>query len=397
MTKQWKLITAEEAKRHPLYGVGGWLALFAFGVLAGLLQNFGAISGEALKIGMTIDRFLSFPLPGILFVKAALAIGLLKVIVINALLFSKHPKFRTATTYVLVGELPALLLAGISIGGSPGLGAFFIFSLPSWLLGCAVWVTYLQRSKRVRVTFEHTVEVAQDKMVAGIRNGTPRLEAKDVLVDTSVIDATYEKIDQELKTDNLDRATWTRAQGDAEGNAERAKALYIKYRAQRLLAASRNESAHQPTVDVVSMEKPGRRNSSLPAPAFIVAYAVAAAALIGFAIKQSIAPSAPDLSRYGTPVPQTSGTPAPAIKLIPVDGDPFLPAKPEEKPDLSDGNRRAFGSDSLTSQEEVKEANELGINIQEYGRRKAKSGRICRTAPTWIDLDCSIAVMEGRR
>jgi hypothetical protein len=53
--------------------------------------------------------------------------------------------------------------------------------------------------------------------------------------DSSLIDATYERIDQELQTGNLDRATWTRAQGDAEGDTERTKALYIKYRGQRLL------------------------------------------------------------------------------------------------------------------------------------------------------------------
>lgn len=343
MTRRWKLVTAEEAKQHPLYGVGGWLALFAFGVLAGFLQNFGAISGEALKIGMTVDKFLSFAVPGVLFIKAALAVGLLKVIVIYALLFSKNSKFRTATTYVLVGELPALLLAGISIGGSPGLGGFLIFSLPSWLLGCAVWVTYIQRSKRVRVTFEHMVEVPQEKAVTGIRNDTPHLEANDVLVEASAIDATYEKIDQELKTDNLDRATWTRAQGDAEGNAERAKALYIRYRAQRLLAASRDKKTRLSTIQGSSPAEPQKKGTSKSAPAFIVA-SVVAVALIGFVIKQSIAPSfiqlpeKPDLSqgnRLATPEEESKLVPWPVdLSKGAMDWSKVAPEKARDESDL---------------------------------------------------------------
>ena len=65
--------------------------------------------------------------------------------------------------------------------------------------------------------------------------------------DARTIDAMYERIDEELKTDNLDRATWTRAQGDADGNSERAKSLYIKYRAQRLLADDEGNSPHPST------------------------------------------------------------------------------------------------------------------------------------------------------
>ena len=52
-------------------------------------------------------------------------------------------------------------------------------------------------------------------------------------------DAIYLQIRNELDSGSHDVATWTRAQGDSEGNAERAKALYIKYRAERLRAASR--------------------------------------------------------------------------------------------------------------------------------------------------------------
>jgi len=31
----WKRVTVDEAKKHPLYGISGWLVLFAFSTLLG--------------------------------------------------------------------------------------------------------------------------------------------------------------------------------------------------------------------------------------------------------------------------------------------------------------------------------------------------------------------------
>ena len=39
MTRQWHVVSLEEAKLHPLYGFKGWLAFFAFGVLFGALRG----------------------------------------------------------------------------------------------------------------------------------------------------------------------------------------------------------------------------------------------------------------------------------------------------------------------------------------------------------------------
>lgn len=163
---------------------------------------------------------------------------------------------------------------------------------------------------------------------------TPQLTASNTIADTSAIDAIYEKIDQELKTDNLDRATWTRAQGDAEGNAERTKALYIKYRAQRLLAANRDESGHQATFDAFSVERPAEKYNSrfVAATAGMLAVAVVAVIVIEF-FTEKPAPTKGedrfkplDLSDYATPIPQ----PAQASKTPSnsVDWSQFTPVQP---------------------------------------------------------------------
>ena len=40
-----------------------------------------------------------------------------------------------------------------------GLGSAIAMSFFSWAISCAVWVTYLNRSRRVRVTFEHLIRI----------------------------------------------------------------------------------------------------------------------------------------------------------------------------------------------------------------------------------------------
>lgn len=65
----------------------------------------------------------------------------------------------------------------------------------------------------------------------------PKVVEETTQGDVNPGDAVYAQIDDELETKRIDRPTWIRAEGDAEGNAERTRALYIKYRAQRLLTS----------------------------------------------------------------------------------------------------------------------------------------------------------------
>jgi Protein of unknown function (DUF2569) len=420
MTKHWELLTAEEAKQHPLYGVGGWLWWLAFSLIFSFSQDLIAVNSVRLEFGMPISQFLSSNWSGVSFIKIGLLIGLLKVTAIYTLLFLKHPRFRQVSTYIMVGHLPALLLVGI-LTHFPALRQFFsVQTTMQWLISCAVWITYLQKSKRVRVTFEHTVEVAQGKiasiqfaksvqsnsrmsartergwrwfklvaivilassgaslgvkmlfapgrinsfntvgttLVAGVggiivfggiafllgwltggneRRQTaamPPVTTSATVPDASVMDATYERIDQELKADNLDRATWTRAQGDAGGNAERAKSLYIKYRAQRLLAASRDQRAHQSAVDAVSAKQLAKRNISrfvADNAAFLVC-AVFALIVAGYYVSQNSTPLLPELATYGTSIQRPTGVGQAPGKSV--DWSQFTPVQPLQKPDL---------------------------------------------------------------
>ena len=228
------------------------------------------------------------------------------------------------------------------------------------------------------------------KRPTAIGHATPDLKANDVIADTSTIDATYEKLDQELATDNLDRATWTRAQGDAEGNAERAKALYIKYRAQRLLAASRDESGHQATFDVLSLGKPAKKYNSrfVAAIAGILVCAVLAVIVIGFFTEK--------------PAPTKGATSAGNVfdqfdteKPAPTKGaDGFKPL------DFSAGSIPVSPGSSLDKflkgGSDAELAARFGLTLQEYQRRDARSKALCITR-SFHDFTCMAEVLAGER
>ncbi len=154
MAKRWQKVTVEQARQHPLYGVGGWLIVFAVGLLLGLISGLGDVRGEAHKAGMTMWELLSRDHPAATYVNAALGLQVFIVASIYWLLLSKHASFRMVTSALLLGGWPAAALLG-ALGPFPGLAGSLALAFFSWAISCAVWVTYLQRSERVRVTFEN--------------------------------------------------------------------------------------------------------------------------------------------------------------------------------------------------------------------------------------------------
>ena len=280
----WKRISAEEAKKHPLYGVRGWLVFFAFSTLIGFAKDLTDVNEVALKAGVSLGTLLSVDMPEASFVKLVLWIHGLIVVPIYGLLFSKHPSFRPASIYLLLGFWPAVALAGF-LNPFPALGELLVFSFILWAVSCAVWVTYLQKSKRVRVTFEHSVKAGLDN-VAGTSHlpsdprpavtrepalerqfsddsserrmqATPAGTSKAMSptqptanpiapvsipaeLSQNTIEAHeerfYEQIAQELDTNTVDKGLWTKAYAQAGGDDQQTRVLYIKARLVRLIA-----------------------------------------------------------------------------------------------------------------------------------------------------------------
>ena len=278
----WTRVTAEEAKKHPLYGVRGWLAFFAFSTLIGFAQTVTPVNVEAIKAGVSLGTLLSLDMPEAIFLKWVLWIHGLIVVAIYGLLFSKHPSFRPVSTCLLLGFWPAVALAGF-LNPLSTLGEVLVLSFIPWALYCATWVTYLQKSKRVRVTFEHSVKAGQDN-VAGTshllsspkpaitreseqerqfnnasteRRGQvpPSIASKDMSSLQPTVNPTapisisakpnqktaeahedrlYAQIAQELDTNTVDKGLWTKAYAQAGGDDTQTRVLYIKVRFARL-------------------------------------------------------------------------------------------------------------------------------------------------------------------
>ncbi len=149
--QSWKKVSSDEAQKNPLYGVGGWLIVFAIGVLFGFFLEISSLQSEAANASKSISEFLSIDYPAITFSKSALILESAVAAVIYWLLFTKHPKFRLISTCVLLGEYPVLGIVGL-LNPFDYFGHVMAASLVPWTISCCVWVTYLNTSKRVRIT-----------------------------------------------------------------------------------------------------------------------------------------------------------------------------------------------------------------------------------------------------
>ena len=252
MASNWQKVPIDQAQRHPLYGVGGWLLVFAFGLLLSFMKDVGAVRAEAYKAGLTIGDLLSLDDPAVSYLKLAFGLQFLIVVGIYWLLFFKHPSFRKVTIGLLLGSWPAATLLG-HIHPFPGLGGALGLGFLSWVFSCAVWVTYLQRSQRVRVTFEHRIaasasdlsQISSRPAVAG-PFGTPALASSAEIAPpphhssmqpqpaATPEEELWAIAAQEMDSQGRRAGLWAKAFAEAQGNEPTARANYLKWRVLQL-------------------------------------------------------------------------------------------------------------------------------------------------------------------
>ena len=277
MARQWRQVSQEVAQQHPLYGIKNWLAVFAFGVLLIPLRELGGLNGGAHDAGMTLTQFLAHNEAFGTYAKAVLAFQTLMTVVIFWLLFTKQRSFRAVTSGILLAYWPVILLFALvsraqGVGGAIGLG------LIPWVLWCVVWVTYLQRSRRVRITFENCV-VAEaqepqssqnqqrpvEEQSGELRQPHAVLQTNRVVPPPAVASASHPEAFEKPRfivaestrpTDSVEpkneeslwaigleelegtqrrAGLWAKVFSEAAGNEALAKALYLKTRAQQLV------------------------------------------------------------------------------------------------------------------------------------------------------------------
>jgi TPR repeat protein len=155
---RWVKIPLEEAKRHPLYGVWGWLLFFAILNIIGLSFSIKFVLSEAA--GHIVVSY---------FVLILVQVAMLLLLFLKIKIF----KIFTVSFYSLLSILWLLAIMVFLYDSLPGKDRFLILGFfGSALLVTSAWIPYLLLSKRVRVTFENAIDsndtLPQDEeMVAG--------------------------------------------------------------------------------------------------------------------------------------------------------------------------------------------------------------------------------------
>lgn len=272
MANRWNKVSVEEARRHPLYGVRGWLLVFSIGLVLGLLKELGVLVGEAGKAGMSLGDFLSIDHPAISYAKFAIGLQMMMVLVIYFLLASKHSSFRNAASAILLVSWPIAALVGFA-NPFPGFANTIAQALILWVMSCAVWVTYLQRSKRVRVTFENLVAAEVSATNIGVaKNRHTMMTEPNVVDDTTQlqvpilafadsspgvssrvpVEEYWAAALAEFEGARRRPGLWARVFAEAGGEEARAKAAYLSHRAREL------EEEHARLVLAVEREERNR-------------------------------------------------------------------------------------------------------------------------------------------
>ena len=293
MSSNWKFIGFEKASQHALYGIKGWLLVFAVGNFIGPLLNLGEINAEAMRYNMSIGQLLSIKGPEIAILQSALYQEFALAVVTIFLIFTKNQHFRLITMAGRLAFWPILGLVALSQGIAETGNALAQSFFP-WAVSCAVWVTYLQRSKRVRVTFEHCIrndeqQIAPESvptlssytnqenammppsakpLVASINDKSlARLAVPPAQNTNNAVNPTVMNTESSTEEDHWATAmaevesgqrrpgVWAKAFAESEGDETKAKVAYLKSRVQQLTDAAKLSQAQQEATRQQAAEK----------------------------------------------------------------------------------------------------------------------------------------------
>ena len=381
----------------PRPNLGSGLTRFAMGIVAGIvLAVFGGLIVGVWKYFKRSEISTTNPSPDA--IRARDRSLFIVAMVLAAFLIGKAFYLESYGALVDAAMLIALGFAvKAGVGFARWVFAIYAFVTPLIVVasgggGAYIWpfVFYYAISSAIaHMSTTRRQNRSADRPQNGQACDDGQLNSVDGSTEASVVDDVYAKIDHELETNNLHRPTWTRAQGDAEGDVERAKALYIKYRAQRLLVARRDESAHQSIVDGPGVEIPPKKYNSrfLAATGGILVCAVVAVIVIGFFTEK---PAPTKGATSGSNLDLASFADMDPVEKKPVKGNPVDQFDHPEKPGESTLDMYLKGGS------DTERAARYGITLQEFQRRAARAKALCITS-SFEDFDCLGEVHAGLR
>lgn len=115
---EWRQLTEQEQKLHPLYGVKNWLAVFGVAVVGRGALTVSEIANAAQARGIELSTLLFQKDPVAEFLRNALLVDGAVVAVILYALFARARSFRLVSSVALVASIPALLAFGFASGNA---------------------------------------------------------------------------------------------------------------------------------------------------------------------------------------------------------------------------------------------------------------------------------------
>lgn len=249
----WIEVSEEEARKHPLYGVGGWLLLFAIGMLLAPIKSLGDASSMARAAGMSLSEMFDLAIPVVRCYKIALGAQVLQTTVVLWMMLAKPPAFRPVTSWILILGFPATAAVQLVLAPFEGSAAMVGEMSMLWALSCAIWVTYLNLSRRVRVTFEHRIRSdGATNTVVPAPATAPAREPRDVQTaqvpphahahapasfaasDTTAEENHWAQALAEFDGSERRPGLWARSFVQAQGDEVKAKVFYLAARADEL-------------------------------------------------------------------------------------------------------------------------------------------------------------------
>lgn len=282
MANKWRVISVEEAEKHSLYGRGGWLLLLVAGMtVLGPILGAGRIYADiALSenqypalTSMTQWRTFRFVIWSSFIAAATLSFyggfGLLRG--------NDWSVVKRALAILWLSGPIATLILGVLIplaifDSAQSVDSGVIWALVGSVISATIWSAYLFNSRRVRVTFEHSIldELSIDEHKFGeettpsrslhIQNRPEReiqlpIDHQPAKTNSCVAEEFWARAIGEYENGNRRPGLWARVFSDAQGNEAVAKANYLKFRAEEFSKEHQEYELAQMRAELDAVEK----------------------------------------------------------------------------------------------------------------------------------------------
>jgi hypothetical protein len=219
--RKWVKISEIDARQNKIYGLGFWLWIFLIGLILSPMGSIGKLRNAAYERKIGLEDFIYLNELGVASHYIVIIIlQCLAAIIIIPLIIGKHSAFRLASTISIAAVWPIyLLISFIFLNHYPGLVSQQGKGTLEWLLLCAIWIAYIQRSRRVRITFENSI------LADSNRSDAPKVNINEKSWEHALLE--FEGGDRRL-------GVWAKVFAESNGNESLAKAAYIAYRAPQI-------------------------------------------------------------------------------------------------------------------------------------------------------------------